>query len=186
MVMVDMELIPAFTYAQYAARLAGFEALVDLHPHPLDWLHWQNTLSYVRGSFQEDIDGSKNVPFIPATRWISHVRADLLSKGKSLQKISFFFELDHTFEQNHPFTSYGTETATPGYTLLNAGLTANINSKNKPLFSIYVLGQNLSDVAYQSHLSRLKYAPENPLTGRQGVFNMGRSFVFKINVPLSF
>ena len=186
MVMVDMELIPAFKYSQYAARLAGFEALVDLHPHPLDWLHWQNTISYVRGSFQDDIDGSKNVPFIPATRWISHLRADLLSKGKSLQKISLFFELDHTFDQNRPFTSYGTETATPGYTLLNAGLTANINSKNKPLFSIYVLGQNLSDVAYQSHLSRLKYAPENPLTGRQGVFNMGRSFVFKINVPLSF
>ena len=186
LVLVDQEFIPAFKYSQHTARLAGFEALVDLHPHPLDWLHWQNTISYVRGSFLEDIDGSKNVPMIPATRWISHVRADLLSKGKSLQKISIYFELDHTFDQNKPFTSYGTETATPGYTLMNAGITANINSKNKPLFSVYLLGQNLGDVAYQNHLSRLKYAPENPLTGRQGVFNMGRGFVFKINVPLNF
>jgi iron complex outermembrane recepter protein len=186
LVQVGQEFIPAYKYDQHSARLVGFEALVDLHPHPLDWLHWQNTISYVRGSFQNEIDGSKHLPFIPATRWISHVRADLLSKGKSLQKISVYFELDQSFDQNRPFTSYGTETATPGYTLLNAGLTANINSKNKPLFSVYLLGQNLGDVAYQSHLSRLKYAAMNPVSGRQGVFNMGRSFVFKINVPLSF
>jgi iron complex outermembrane receptor protein len=77
-----------------------------------DWLHWQNTISYVRGVFHDEIDGSKNIPSIPATRWISHFRADLLAKGKSLQKVSVFFELDHTFDQTHPFTSYGTETAT--------------------------------------------------------------------------
>lgn len=31
------------------------------------------------------------------------------------------------------------------------------------------------DKAYQNHLNRLKYAPENLLTGRTGVFNMGRN-----------
>mgnify|MGYP001555125252 CR=1 FL=1 len=61
-----------------------------------------------------------------------------------------------------------------------------INSKNKTLFSVYFLGNNLNDVAYQNHLSRLKYTDVNPLTGRQGVFNMGRSFSFKLNIPLSF
>jgi iron complex outermembrane receptor protein len=35
------------------------------------------------------------------------------------------------------------------------------------------------DTAFQNHLSRLKYAPENPATGRVGVFNMGRSFNVK-------
>jgi len=35
-------------------------------------------------------------------------------------------------------------------------------------------------------LSRLKYAPENLVTGRIGVFNMGRNFTIKFNIPLSF
>jgi iron complex outermembrane receptor protein len=69
---------------------------------------------------------------------------------------------------------------------LNAGITANINNKGKTLFSVYLLGNNLSDVAYQNHLSRLKYTDVNPVTGRQGVFNMGRNFSIKLNIPLSF
>jgi iron complex outermembrane receptor protein len=35
MVLVDQDYIPAYKYSQHGARLAGFEALVDLHPHPL-------------------------------------------------------------------------------------------------------------------------------------------------------
>ena len=48
----------------------------------------------------------------------------------------------------------------------------------------HVTGTNLTDKAYQSHLSRLKYADYNPVTGRQGVFNMGRNVIFKITLPL--
>jgi iron complex outermembrane receptor protein len=186
LVLVDQDLIPAFKFEQRTAHLAGFEALLDLHPHPLDWLHWQNTISYVKGTFSSPIEGTSNVPFIPATRWLSELRAELLSKGKGVRDLSLYFELDHTFNQSHPFTAYSTETPTPGYTLLNAGINANITSKNKTLFSIYLLGNNLGDVAYQNHLSRLKYTDVNPVTGRQGVFNMGRNFSIKLNVPLSF
>ena len=46
--------------------------------------------------------------------------------------------------------------------------------------SLFISGENLADVAYQSHLSRLKYAPENPATGRMGVFNMGRNISVKL------
>lgn len=186
LVLVDQSLIPAYKFEQRTAHLAGFEAMADLHPHPLDWLHWQNTISYVRGTFKEPIEGNKNVPFIPATRWLSELKAELLSKGKSIRNLSVYFEVDHTFNQNKPFTTYGTETATPGYTLLNAGITANINTKDKTLFTVYLLGNNLADVAYQNHLSRLKYTDVNPVTGRQGVFNMGRNFSIKLNIPLSF
>jgi iron complex outermembrane receptor protein len=160
--------------------------MVDLHPHPLDWLHWQNTISYVRGAFKDPIEGTKNVPFIPATRWLSELRAELLPKGKGVRNLSFYFDVDHTFRQNKPFTAYNTETATSAYTLMSAGISTNIVSKDKTLFSIYLLGSNLSDVAYQNHLSRLKYTDVNPLTGRQGVFNMGRNFSIKLNIPLSF
>jgi iron complex outermembrane receptor protein len=46
------------------------------------------------------------------------------------------------------------------------------------------VGQNITDVAYQHHLNRLKYGPMNEPTGRMGVFNMGRNFSFKVNIPI--
>jgi iron complex outermembrane receptor protein len=54
------------------------------------------------------------------------------------------------------------------------------------LLSIFLAANNIGDVAYQSHLSRLKYAPENLVTGRNGVYNMGRNISIKVNVPLNF
>ena len=54
------------------------------------------------------------------------------------------------------------------------------------MFSIYLNATNLGNLSYQSHLSRLKYTDVNPLTGRQGVFNVGRNFSLKLNVPLDF
>lgn len=186
LVLVVTDLIPAFKFAQRTANLAGFEALLDLHPHPLDWFHWQNIISYVRGKFADPIEGSSNVPLIPATHWISELKADFLKKGKGLRDLSLYFEADHTFNQKKPFTGYNTESATDGYTLLNAGITAKITTGDKTLLSIYLLGNNLANVAYQNHLSRLKYTDVNALTGRQGVFNTGRNFVIKVNIPLSF
>ncbi|HEX6181080.1 MAG TPA: TonB-dependent receptor [Chitinophagaceae bacterium] len=185
-VLVDGNLIPAFQFDQGPARLSGLELNFDIHPHPLDWLHFENSFSLVNGRFKEAIDGSKNLPFIPAARLVSEVRGDFLQKGKTLRNLSVSVELSKTFEQDHPFTGYGTETATSGYTLLNAGLNADIVSRNKTVFSIYLHANNITDVAYQNHLSRLKYAAVNPTTGRTGVFDMGRNFSIKVNVPLSF
>jgi iron complex outermembrane receptor protein len=186
LVNVNGDLTPAFQFDQQDAYLAGAEFLIDLHPHPFDWLHWQNTLSYVRGKFSTSIAGVKDMPFIPAPRWISELRAELLPSGKTIRNMSVNFEINHSFNQDHPFTAYETETATKGYTLLNAGFSGNIVSKNKTIFSIYLNAINIGDVAYQSNLSRLKYTDVNPVTSRQGVFNMGRNFSIKLNVPLSF
>jgi len=182
---VDGNFIPAFRFDQSPARLAGLELRVDIHPHPLDWLHFENTFSFVNGRFKDAIEGSKNIPFIPAARFISQLRGDFLRKGKSFRNLSLSLEMDRTFDQNHAFTGYDTETPTPGYTLMNAGLGVDVVSKNKTLFSLYLQGNNITDVAYQNHLNRLKYAAENPVTGRMGVFNMGRNFSIKVNVPLS-
>ncbi|MEO6167424.1 MAG: TonB-dependent receptor, partial [Chitinophagales bacterium] len=79
---------------------------------------------------------------------------------------------------------FGTETPTPGYLLLNAGMGADIFAGDRVLFTINFSGDNLGDIAYQSHLSRLKYAPENFSTGRTGIYNMGRNFSIKINIPI--
>ena len=186
LVNVNGNFIPAYKFGQHDAHLAGAEFLVDLHPHPLDWLHWQNTLSYVRGRFNEAIGGVKDMPFIPATRWLSEVRAELVNSGKTFKNLALSFEVDHTFAQNHPFTAYQTETATQGYTLLNAAISTSVVHKNKTLFTLYLNGMNLADVAYQNHLSRLKYTDINLVTGKQGVFNTGRNFSIKMNIPLSF
>ena len=50
---------------------------------------------------------------------------------------------------------------------------------------LYVTADNLLNRAYQSHLSRLKYADVNTVTGRQGVYNMGRNITVKLVVPFS-
>ena len=186
LVLVDGDLIQAFQFGQQDARLYGFEALVDIHPHPLDWLHWQNTFSYVRGQFRSAVEGVDDLPLIPAPRWISELRGEFLKKGKSLRNLNLHVEADRTFAQRHPFTAFDTETPTPAYTLVHAGLSFDIAHRNRTLFSLYLNAQNIGDVAYQSHLSRLKYTAENPVTGRRGVFNRGRNFSFKINIPLSF
>jgi iron complex outermembrane receptor protein len=64
---------------------------------------------------------------------------------------------------------------------LSVGIGADIKAfGKKDFFNVFISGENLTDVAYQNHLSRLKYAPENPATGRMGVFNMGRNFSVKL------
>lgn len=91
------------------------------------------------------------------------------------------FGLDRFFKQDKFFSAYGTETATPAYTLLSAGIGTNIKAFNRSDFmSLYISGENLADIAYQNHLSRLKYASENPVTGRMEVFNMGRNVSVKL------
>ena len=176
----------AFRFNQNNAALYGTEFNLDIHPHPLDWLHIENTFSWVRGKFGQEQDGSKNLPFIPSARLINEVKVDLLKKGKNIRNLFLKMELDNTFAQNNPFTGYNTETVTPGYSLLNAGMGAELHGKDKKIASFFIGISNISNKTYQNHLGRLKYAPENKVTGRTGVFGMGRNFSVKLNVPLDF
>ncbi len=176
----------AFKFSQSNALLYGGEANLDIHPHPLHWLHIENSFSYVRGKLSQAQDGSNNLPFIPAAKMINEVKGDFLQKGQTLKNVYVKVELENTFNQNKAFTGYNTETATKGYSLLNAGFGGDIARKKKTLFSLYFSANNITDVAYQNHLNRLKYTDVNVVTNRQGVFNMGRNFSLKLNVPLSF
>jgi len=149
-------------------------------------LHIENTLSYVRGVFNEAVDGSTNLPNIPTFRWISELRYELTNETNNYKNTYLSLQLDNVAAQNNPFTGYHTETKTPGYSLINLGLGTQVFNKGTHLFSISLFAQNVTDVAYQNNLSRLKYTDENLRTGRVGVFNMGRNFSLKINVPLQF
>lgn len=187
LVNADGDLLTAFKFDQRKATLAGIEATLDIHPHPIDWLHFQNTFSYVAGSLKEPAEGVKYLPFIPAPKLLTELRADFKKTGKSFKNLYLKAELDNYFRQNRAFTAYNTETVTNGYTLVNAGVGTDIvSAKGNTLFTVNFAVNNLGDIAYQNHLSRLKYAPENLATGRTGVYNMGRNFSVKLNVPLNF
>ena len=178
------ETFEAFQYGQSDATLSGLELQFDFHPHPLDWLHFENTLSYVRGRFDKPLDGSYNVPQIPHNRLISELRGDFLKRGKTLRNLYLMVETNTAFAQDKPFFGYNTETATPGYVLLNSGIgTDFVNKKGTTWASLHFAVNNVTDKAYQDHLNRLKYADVNNSTGREGVFNTGRNFSVKLNVP---
>ena len=148
---------PAYDYVQNDAKLYGGEAGLHIHPHPLDWLHFESSF--------ETVTGKKNnntyLPLIPANSINNTLRAEFetkwLSKGYAFTKYS------STFKQNKPGDF---ETNTNGYNLLSAGLGGTIKVFNKAL-GVSVSGINLTDKQYISHLSRLK--PD-------GIFNMGRNF----------
>lgn len=177
----------AFQFGQSDATLSGLEVQFDIHPHPLDWLHFENTISYVKGRFDNKLDGSDNLPQIPHNRWISELRGDFLKKGKSLRNLYVLFEANAAFAQDRPFFGYNTEARTSGYTLLNTGIgTDFVSSKGTTRASLHLAVNNLTDKAYQDHLNRLKYTDINVATGRQGIFNAGRNFSVKLNIPLTF
>ena len=49
--------------------------------------------------------------------------------------------------QNRAYLADNTETPTPGYTLINAGVGAGFtNKENKVLFNIYLFAENIFDV----------------------------------------
>jgi iron complex outermembrane receptor protein len=176
-----------FRYEQGRARLLGGEVSFDLHPHPLDWLHFENSFSMVRAEQLDRPAGEQYLPFIPADRLQSELRVNFRRQGKRFTNPYARLQLEHTFAQDRFFAAFGTETATPAYTLINAGLGTDVaTAAGKTLFSLFITANNLFDVGYQSHLSRLKYADLNAATGRRGVFNMGRNVSVKVVVPLSF
>ncbi|AMR27863.1 energy transducer TonB [Hymenobacter psoromatis] len=179
--------IGLFNYVQGQARLMGGEVTLDFHPHPLDWLHFENSFSMVRARQLDAPEGQQFLPFIPADRLQSELRGNFRRQGKRLTNVYARFQLEQTFAQNRFFAAFNTETATPAYTLFNAGVGTDVaDAKGRTMFSLYLAANNLFDVAYQSHLSRLKYEETNNATGRRGVYNLGRTLSVKVVVPLVF
>ncbi|MFM7839920.1 MAG: TonB-dependent receptor, partial [Chitinophagaceae bacterium] len=115
---------------------------------------------------------------------LSQLRADIQWKTPRIKGTYLSIEYDQNFAQRRVLTAYDTETATRGYALWNASLGMEWHTAKQTLFTCTFSALNIFDVAYQSHLSRLKYNPENPLTGRRGNFNMGRNFSIRVIVPL--
>ena len=183
-----------FKFQQSEAQLYGGEATLDIHPHPLDWIHFENSISVVYalnkgGNGIVITDGSKYLSFIPPVHTNTELRANIKSKLKYATSLYVKIGMEYFAKQNRVYSANNTETPTNDYFLFNAGAGADItNRKGKVIFSFNILGNNITDAAYQSHLSRLKYFeqyPGNP-TGRSGIYNMGRNISFKFILPMNF
>ncbi|HEY0610457.1 MAG TPA: TonB-dependent receptor, partial [Chitinophaga sp.] len=120
----------AFKYQQTNANLYGGELMLDIHPHPIDWLHFENTFSYVRATASNATDSTKYLPNIPAARWLSELRGNFKKVSGCLRNAYAGLQMDMNFKQNNVFSAYETETPTDGYTLLNANLGTDVVNKN--------------------------------------------------------
>jgi iron complex outermembrane receptor protein len=175
--------VDAFRFDQGDAHLTGGEARLDIHPHPFDWIHLENSFSYVLATLRHQPAEASHLPFTPPAKLMSGVKLEGHRLSRGLANSYVRFDVETYFRQGEVYSAYGTETATPGYVLLNAGVGSDWVVRGRTVCTIVLSATNLADRAYQSHLSRLKYAPENPVTGRSGIYNMGRSFGFKLLIP---
>ena len=186
-----------YAYAQGDARLLGFEAGVDFHP--IHSIHFSNTFSFVDAQLMDATPDRKYLPFTPAPRWSSELKWEVTHHSHStvahnhakhplhrslFNNLYVAAGLDCYLRQNHIYRADDTETATPAYALLNLSAGTDLQFRGKKIAELYVNADNILNKAYQNHLSRLKYADENTITGRRGVYNMGRNITFKIVVPI--
>jgi iron complex outermembrane receptor protein len=172
-----------FTYTSGNARLFGGEISTDFHPHKLEWIHFENTFSLVVAKQANRPDSATYLPFTPAPKWMCTLRVTKSSWGKRFSKLFANVELEYYFKKEKVYLANNTETPTPDYGLVNLNVGTDFRLGKKWSATLVASVNNLLDVAYQSHLSRLKYAPENYATGRTGVYNMGRNVSVKLIVP---
>lgn len=181
-----------YQYQQSKARLYGAEFTVNLHPRSLKWLNFSNSLSYVTGiNKNEELiavsnGAAKYLPFIPPLHIRSALKVTLQQAYGSFSKIYFKAEADAYTTQNRFYALDQTETATPGYTLINIGAGTTVKRKSDKTFcELFFQVDNLFDLSYQSNLNRLKYfeyykaAPN----GNSGIYNIGRNISFKAVFP---
>jgi iron complex outermembrane receptor protein len=181
-----------YKYQQSKARLYGAELTVNLHPRNLKWLVLNNSMAYVTGInkneelIAESGRAARYLPFIPPLHIRSELKVTLQQTYGMFSRIYFKAEADAYTTQNNFYALDNTETATPGYTLVNFGAGTTIKKKSeKTLCEIFFQIDNLFDTAYQSNLNRLKYFEYYTASpnGHLGIYNIGRNISFKAVFP---
>jgi iron complex outermembrane receptor protein len=184
-------LVDTFKFQQGKVELYGGEASLDFHP--IKALHFENSISAVYGVNKQVpsggfTDSNKYVANIPPLHGISELRYDFNSTKARLIDGFVKVQLAYYATQNRVYLTDNTETRTPGYALWNAGVgTGFTNKKGTTICNLYLMMNNIFDIAYQDHLSRLKYFepyPDDPRS-HHGIYNMGRNFSVKLDIPLS-
>jgi len=147
--------------------LFGSEAGIHFHPKAIPWLHIKGVYSAVKGKKQK----GDYLPFIPAQKFRYEIKAEK-EKLAFLQHPTIWMSALSALKQNHPSKF---ETETDGYTVVNAGLSAEILLNNQAL-SIGLTFSNLFNTRYFEHLSTLK---------SMHYYNQGRNISLMLKVPLA-
>ena len=177
---------PTYQFQQGKVLLYGLEGNIDLHI--IKNLHFENSASLIYGNNESFKGAARNndnryVPQMPPFRLVSELRYDLLENSNLFSKTFLKLQLQYTATQNRVYSYDDTETATKGYSLINLGFGTSLKDRNgSNIVDVYFLANNLFDVAYQDHLSRLKYFEQysSSPNGHLGIYNMGRNISFKL------
>ncbi len=177
---------PTFKYVQGDANLSGAELMLNLHPRSLPWGSFDMAYSFVRAIQMNQPIETRYLPYTPPAKLHAGIRMAPKGSGGTFRAPFLILGVDHYFEQDKVYLQFGNETVTPGYTLINASMGTDIFAGKHRICSLILAGTNLGDVAYQSNMSRLKYTDPNNVTGRIGIYNMGRNLSLKLIFPFDF
>ena len=167
-ILIDDELFPVYRYTQGNALLTGFEFSMDAHL--FHHLHFENGISFVYG---ENLETQSPLPFMPPMSIHNELRYDFhFLETKLISEPYLKFSVDNHLEQKRVDKF---ETATAGYSLINAGIGTVLKIKKQELI-VSIAVNNLADLKYTDHLNRLKEIP---------VFNKGRNFSFTLFIPFN-
>ncbi|MEN8187607.1 MAG: TonB-dependent receptor [Bacteroidota bacterium] len=156
----EMDDFEVYTYVQNDAYLYGGEVGVHLHPHPIDWLHFESMFEMVVGKQK----GGGYLPRIPANKIDNTFRAEF-DVDQWLDFGYVYLNMESTFKQNKVSDF---EDRSKSYSLLNFGLGGNVKI-NKMKTNINFTVNNILNKEYMSHLSVLN---------EEGILNQGINFVF--------
>ncbi len=177
---------PTFKYISGDAVLTGAEITLDIHPVNVKWFHFNNSFSMLSAIQKNQPDSTKYLPYTPPFKFVSQLEFTASAFSNTFRNAYLRFDVEHYFKQDKIYYKFGNETVTPAYTLLNIGAGVDISENDRTILSLYLYAGNILDAAYQSNMSRLKYGDSNNVTGRIGVYEMGRNFSFKVLIPANF
>ncbi|MET3112780.1 iron complex outermembrane receptor protein [Pedobacter sp. CG_S7] len=166
--------LPVYRSIQRDAFLRGLEASLTLHP--VELLHFENSFSYTWATNRAT---KQPLPFIPAAILRNELRFEPVFEG--VKKSYLSVGLDSYFKQSRVSEF---ETATNGYTLLNAAVGTTINL-HKQEITLYVSGKNLLNKKYYDHLSRYKPGRLDESNPTFGIYNPGRNVTFGVMLPFN-
>lgn len=184
---------PVYEYvSSNTAVLTGVSGYMNLHPSAVKGLEWDNRFTYIYTVLPHATDSTGHIPWTQAPHWHSDLKFRLNDKpGARTSGTYFTIGLAHYWRQRDIYSALYTEVPSAAYTLVNAGLgTQWVNPKTgKTVCSLYVNVTNLTNIGYADHLNLAQYfyaQNGNAVTvtnQRQGIFNMGRDFSFKVVFP---
>jgi iron complex outermembrane receptor protein len=195
-----------YQYTQGNALMYGGESMIDIHPTAALWFDFKASVSIVKGGLVGVPDSIKVLPFMPPTRIIADIKINLNKIGaknpmdKVIKNSYIKFGVMACMQQNQVYQQYAiynglsnsdpafqaSKAATPGYAIFNLGVGGDLqSSKGKTFAKLYFVVNNLFNTTYMDYMSRFKYLPVNNVSGRVGVFNMGRNFSIKVIIPIS-